>query len=193
MDLRGKKIGFCITGSFCTLSKIPPVVKALCEAGAEVVPIMSDSVMSTDTRFGRAEDFVAEIESICGRKVIGSIVTAEPIGPKNILDVVVVAPCTGNTIAKLAYGIVDNTVTMACKASLRNGNPLVLAISTNDALAANAKNIGALLNTKNVYFVPFRQDDCVNKATSAVADMGLIARTLEEALDGKQLQPVIIN
>lgn len=193
MDFEGKKIGFCITGSFCTLNRIPPILEEMKSSGAEIMPIISEIVMSTDTRFTKAREYIALVEEICGRKVITSIVNAEPIGPKNILDCVVVAPCTGNTLAKLAYGITDNTVTMACKANLRNGNPLVLAVSTNDALSANAKNIGFLMNVKNIYFVPFGQDDSLGKPTSMVADMNRIVKTVKMAFAGEQIQPLLIE
>lgn len=192
-NICGKKIGFCITGSFCTLNRIPAVLEKLVECGAEVMPIMSEIVMSTDTRFTKAREYIALVEEICHKKVISSVVQSEPIGPKNLLDGIVVAPCTGNTLAKIAYGITDNTVTMACKANLRNGNPLVLAVSTNDALSANAKNIGTLMNVKNIFFVPFGQDDCGGKPTSMVADMSRVCDTLECALGGEQIQPMLIE
>lgn len=191
MELKGMRIGFAMTGSFCTFSEVLPQIENLVKLGADVVPIMSENASTTDTRFGKAEDFKSRISDITGHKIISSIFEAEPIGPKNILDMLVIAPCTGNTIGKLAGGITDSSVTMAAKASLRNENPLVIAVSTNDGLGASAKNIGILLNCKNVYFVPFTQDEPYKKHNSLVARMELIAPTLEMAAEGKQLQPVL--
>ncbi len=193
MDIRGVNIGFAMTGSFCTFAKIVPQIRLLAEAGANVYPIMSEKAYSTDTRFGTAQKFIDEIEQITGRQIIHSVTAAEPIGPKHFLSALVVAPATGNTIAKMALGITDSCVTMAAKANLRNEEPLVIAISTNDALGASAKNIGMLLNMKNVYFVPFGQDDPVNKPKSIVADMTKIKDTIEFALDKKQIQPLFTN
>lgn len=192
MDIRDRNIGFAITGSFCTFEKIIPQIAHLAECGANVYPIMSELAYSTDTRFGTAKEFVGRIEEICGRDVIHSVKSAEPIGPKHFLDAMIVAPATGNTIAKMALGITDSCVTMAAKANLRNLEPLIIAISTNDALGASAKNIGMLMNMKNVYFVPFGQDDPVNKPKSIVADMTKIKDTLEYALDRKQIQPLFV-
>lgn len=191
MELTGKKIGFAMTGSFCTFQKTVAQIQRLVELGAELFPIMSYNAYTTDTRFGRASDFISQIEHMTGNPIIKTIAEAEPIGPKNTLDIILVAPCTGNTLGKLALGITDTPVTMAVKASLRNGNPAVIAVSTNDGLSASAKNIGALLNTKGYFFVPFRQDDCIKKPTSLVADMSQIPDTLALALEGKQIQPVI--
>lgn len=191
MDLKGVKIGFALTGSFCTFSIVLPEIANLVGEGACVVPIMSETASETDTRFGKAEDFKNKIEELTGNKVINTIYKAEPIGPKNLLDLLVVAPCTGNTISKLACGITDTAVTMAAKASLRNENPLVVAVSTNDGLGASAKNIGMLLNSKNIYFVPFTQDDPEKKKNSLVARMELIVPTVKLAAEGKQLQPVL--
>lgn len=185
------KAGFALTGSFCTFSKAIPQISSLKEAGFEVVPIMSEISYSTDTRFGRAADFCNEIETTAGREIIHTIVQAEPIGPQKLLDVLVIAPCTGNTIGKLAGGITDTCVTMAAKAHLRNGRPLVIAVATNDALGASARNIGSLLNTRNVFFVPMYQDDCNKKPTSLVADFDLIVQTVAEALHGRQIEPVL--
>ncbi len=193
MELKGKKIGFAVCGSFCTFSRVMPQLKKLVECGAEVYPIMSEAAYSTDTRFGKAEEFISYMEEITGREVIHTVKGAEPIGPKGYLDALTVAPCTGNTIAKIANGITDSCVAMAAKANLRNQRPLLLAVSTNDALGANAKNIGALLNCRNVYFVPFGQDDCVKKPDSLVADMDKILPALKAAADGEQLQPIIIH
>ena len=191
MQLEGKKIGFAVCGSFCTFSKVMPQFEALRYAGSEVFPIMSEMAYTTDTRFGKSEDFKKYIKDVTGKEIINSVKGAEPIGPKAYLDALVIAPCTGNTIAKIANGITDSCVSMAAKANLRNCRPLLLAVSTNDAMGANAKNIGLLLNSKNVYFVPFGQDDCNKKPDSLVADMNMIVPSLELALDGKQIQPII--
>lgn len=191
MDLKGKKIGFAMTGSFCTFKKVIEELKLLSETGAEIFPIMSLSSSTFDTRFGTADGFMSEIRAITKKEIITTIPAAEPIGPKNYLDALIISPCTGNTLAKLACGITDTPVTMAAKATLRNKKPVVVAVSTNDGLGASAKNIGLLLNNKNIYFVPFGQDDCINKPASLVADMTKIAETVEEALLGRQLQPVL--
>ena len=185
------RVGVALCGSFCTFSQMIPEIKRLTELYETVIPILSETSASTDTRFGMAEDFIREIEALCGRKVIRSIPEAEPIGPQKLLDILVVAPCTGNTLAKLALGITDTAVTMAAKAHLRNGRPLVIGISTNDALAGNARNLGELLCRRHVYFIPFRQDDPKGKPTSLVANLHLIPETIEEALKGEQLQPIL--
>lgn len=185
--------GFAICGSFCTFSKTIPEIAVLKENGFDIIPIMSEISYTTDTRFGKAEDFIKQIEDICGRPVIHSIAGAEPIGPKSLLDILIIAPCTGNTLGKLAGGITDSSVTMAAKAHLRNAKPIVIAVSTNDALGASSKNIGSLINTKNIFFVPFRQDNTDKKPTSMVADMKLIPETVKAALEGRQIQPVILN
>ena len=184
-------LGFAMSGSFCTFSKVFPVMEQLAETH-KVFPILSAVSASTDSRFGLGENFRAFAERICNRKVISSIVEAEPIGPKKLLDVLVIAPCTGNTLAKLAHGIADGPVTMAAKSHLRNGRPVIVAVSTNDALGAAAENIGKLLARKHYYFVPFRQDDPINKPTSMVADFSLIPETVEAALEGRQLQPILL-
>ena len=187
------RVGFAFCGSFCTFS---PALKALERVHArygDVIPIVSESSASTDTRFGAARGFMTEMERICGKSVIDSIAKAEPIGPKGLLDVLVICPCTGNTLAKLANGITDTAVTMAAKAHLRNGRPVVLCPATNDGLAASAKNIGLLLDKKNLYFVPFRQDDPVKKPTSLVADFSKVEDAVDAALAGKQLQPVLLG
>ena len=186
-------IGFALTGSFCTFHKVLPVMRGLKEAGHHITPIMSYNAYQTDTRFGKAKDFVAEIEELTGERVIADITQAEPIGPKKLLDVLVIAPCTGNSLAKLAVGISDTPVTLAAKSHLRNLRPLVIAISSNDALAGAAKNIGMLQNYKNVFFVPYRQDDPAQKPNSVVADFSLIPQTVASAMNGVQLQPVLIN
>ena len=191
MELEGKNIGFAMCGSFCTFSKVIEELKKLSQAKSVIYPIMSETAFSTDTRFGKCQDFQKTLKDITNNEIIKTVKEAEPIGPKGYLDILLIAPCTGNTLAKLANGIADSSVTMAAKAHLRNAKPLVIAVSTNDGLGAAAKNIGALLNCKNVYFVPFTQDDCINKPNSLVADMSKIKETLEAALDRKQLQPVL--
>ena len=186
-------IGFAICGSFCTFSKVLPEMKKLVEAGYNVVPIMSSVAYSTDTRFGKAKDFADKIEDICNRKIISTISDAEPIGPKKLLDALIIAPCTGNTAAKLACGICDSSVTMAAKAHMRNRRPLIIAISTNDGLGINGKNIATLKTTKNIFFVPYGQDDAKGKTNSLVADMTKISETLTSALAGQQLEPILLN
>lgn len=193
MRLRGIKIGFCITGSFCTLSEIIPQIQRLLGEGAEVIPVISYSVDTMDTRFYTAKDFREIIQSLTGKEIINTIVGAEPIGPKKMVDIVVIAPCTGNTLAKLAGGITDTPVIMAAKAQLRNQRPVVIAVATNDGMGNNGKNIGLLLNTKNIYFVPFRQDDPQKKQNSIVANMDTICDTIYYALKGEQIQPVMIE
>lgn len=178
-------------GSFCTFSAVLPHMIELKEAGYDVTPIMSEIAYSTDTRFGKAQEFITKIEQVCGKPIIHTVEMAEPIGPKALLDLLLIAPCTGNTIGKLALGITDSSVTMAAKAHLRNARPLVIAVSTNDALGASAKNIGMLMNAKHVYFVPIRQDDPIKKPTSLVADFDQILPTVKQALEGRQIQPVL--
>ena len=185
------KIGFAVCGSFCTFSQAIPEMERLAAGGAEIIPIMSETAYSTGTRFGSAEDFRRRIENAAGKNIIHTIDAAEPIGPRKLLDVLVVAPCTGNTLAKLALGVTDTPVTMAAKAHLRNGRPLVLALATNDGLAASAKNIGMLMNTSNVYFVPYGQDDSEGKPNSLIAHFSLIPDTITAALEGRQLQPLL--
>ena len=186
-------LGYAFCGSFCTIKQSIEALKKLAEIGYKIKPIMSQIVYTTDTRFGKANDLINEVESICNEKVIHEIAAAEPIGPKNLLDIIVVAPCTGNTLAKIALGITDTPVTMAVKAHLRNNKPVVLAPATNDALGASAKNIGLLHNTKNIYFVPYGQDDPFSKNNSLVCDFSLIPKTVECALDSTQLQPVFLK
>ncbi len=191
----GKKeqrtVGFAITGSFCTYEKIKGVVRRLVEDDNRVVPIFSNVAQTVNCRFGNAKDFVIEIQEITGERGIFTLQEAEPIGPKGFLDVLVIAPCTGNTMAKLCAGITDSPVLMAAKAHMRNEKPLVISVSTNDALGMNLKNIGMLMNTKNIYFVPFGQDDYKSKPKSMIAHTELIGETIEEAIAGRQLQPVI--
>jgi dipicolinate synthase subunit B len=167
-------------------------IERLVFLGADVIPILSNTVASTNTRFGRAEDTRKRVELITGKPCIETIVEAEPIGPKKMLDLLVIAPCTGNTMGKIANGITDTSVTMACKATLRNQKPVVLAIASNDGLSGSAKNLGLLLNTRNIYFVPFNQDDPEKKTTSLVARFGLIVPTIEHALEGKQIEPLLV-
>ena len=184
-------IGFAVCGSFCTFSAVFPVMKLLSEE-YDLIPIFSDAAWTTDTRFGNAQDHIRKVTSICGKEPIHSIAQAEPIGPKKLLDALIVAPCTGNTLAKLAHGIADGPVTMAVKSHLRNGRPVIIAISTNDGLGAAAENIGRLTARKNYYLVPFRQDDPHGKPTSLVADMTQIPETLCCALNADQVQPVLL-
>lgn len=186
------RVGVCLCGSFCTFSVVLPQIQKLCEV-FDVTPIMSETSYHTDTRFGKAKEFVEQLETMSGKSVLHTISQTEPIGPKKLLDVMVVAPCTGNTLAKLAAGIADSSVTLAVKAHLRNERPVVIAISTNDALAGAAKNIGALLNQKNMYFVPFGQDHPTGKPRSVVADMSQILPTVEAAAQGRQIQPLLIE
>ena len=191
MDFKDMKIGFALTGSFCTFTRILEVMKGLNEEGADIHPIFSKNVSEMDSRFWKSREFIAKVQEITGRQGIFTIQEADPIGPKGYLDVMVIAPCTGNTMAKLAAGITDTPVLMAAKAHLRNEKPLIIAVSTNDALGMNLKNIGLLMNTKNIYFVPFGQDDCIKKPLSLVAHMESIPETIEAALKRKQLQPVV--
>ena len=186
------RVGFALTGSFCTFAQVIPQIPKLVEAGFDVIPIMSGYSYSTDTRFGKAADFNGEITKAAGREIIHTIEDAEPIGPKKLLDILVIAPCTGNTLGKLAGGINDTPVTMAAKSNLRNGNPLVIAISTNDGLSASARNVGQLMNAKNVYFVPMRQDSYLQKPTSLIADFDLILPAVQAALEGRQIEPVLL-
>lgn len=183
-------IGFALCGSFCTFSSVFPVMEALTNEH-NVVPICSQTVTSTDSRFGSVEENLETITRICGKPPLVSIAGVEPIGPKKRLDALVIAPCTGNTLAKLAHGIADTPVTMAAKSHLRNGRPVIVAISTNDGLGAAAENIGRLLNRKHYYFVPFSHDDPQGKPTSLIADFTLIPQTLEAAMAGQQLQPIL--
>lgn len=187
------RVGFAFTGSFCTFDRVIEQLERLAaHENWEILPIMSQNSYSTDTRFGLAKDFRDRIERICGREILHTITQTEPIGPKKMLDVLIVAPCTGNTLGKLANGITDTSVTLAVKAHLRNARPVVLAVSTNDALSNSAKNIGALFNNKNIFFVPMSQDDPTGKPTSVVADFTKIIPAVESALQGKQLQPMLL-
>ncbi|MGQ9496909.1 MAG: dipicolinate synthase subunit B [Desulfotomaculales bacterium] len=193
MRLNGVKIGFALTGSFCTLNEVVKEIERLKAEGATVYPVVSHEVATLDTRFGTAQSWLETLAGITGQRVMTSIVEVEPIGPKKLFDILVIAPCTGNTMAKLANGITDGPVLMAAKAMLRNQRPVVLAISTNDGLGLNAKNLGILLNTKNVYLVPFGQDNPQQKPNSLVARVELLLDTVILALQGKQLQPVLVT
>lgn len=185
-----KVVGFALCGSFCTFAEVIPQIETLRKLNYDIVPIMSEIAYNTDTRFGRAEEFISRIETVCKHEILHTIPQVEPIGPKKMLDLLIIAPCTGNTAAKLANGITDTSVTMAAKSHLRNGRPLVIAVSTNDGLTGAAKNIGSLLNYRNVYLVPFRQDDPLKKPRSLMADFTLIPEAVEAALKGEQLQPI---
>ena len=187
------KVGFAFCGSFCTYDSAMAALEAVHRRWKDVTPIISERSAATDTRFGCAHDFMKEMQRICDKRPIDSIQAAEPIGPKKLLDVLVICPCTGNTLAKLAAGVTDSSATMAAKAHLRNGRPLVIAVATNDGLAGSAKNIGTLMDKKNVYFVPFRQDDPMGKPTSLVADFTRIPETVEAAMEGRQVQPVLLG
>lgn len=193
MKISGKKIGVALTGSFCTFEKAFQALALLKEAEADLYPVFSIKSQNTSCRFGKSDDFLARAESICGKKVITSIEEAEPIGPSGYLDALIILPCTGNTLAKLANGITDGPVTMAAKAHLRNEKPLLISLSTNDALSMNLKNIGLLMNMKNIYFVPFGQDNPVKKPHSMVADTSYLILALEMALEHKQYQPVVVS
>ena len=186
------RIGFALCGSFCTFAQAFPAMEALARTH-DIIPIFSAAAYDTDTRFGKAAEHIAHAETICGKSVIHTISQAEPIGPKKLLDILVIAPCTGNTLAKLAHSIADGPVTMAAKSHLRNGRPVLLALSTNDALAGAAENIGKLLARKHYYFVPFRQDDPIGKPTSMIADYSLLPEALDAALKGIQLQPILVT
>lgn len=189
----GKTVGFALTGSHCTFAETMPQVQRFVDAGANVIPIASYSVLGTDTRFGKAEDWQKGLKDITGNDIISTIVDAEPLGPSKLLDVLAIAPCTGNTTAKLANAMTESPVLMAAKAQMRNHRPLVLAISTNDGLGLNAANIAKLLVAKNVFFVPYGQDAPAAKPNSLVARMELLLETCEAALEGRQLQPMVIE
>lgn len=186
-------IGYCFCGSFCTIPQSVKILRSLVAEGNDVLPIMSENVFTTDTRFGDAESLKKTVRELCGKEIIHTIVDAEPLGPKIKLDMLVISPCTGNTLAKIAAGITDTPVTMAAKAQLRADRPVVIALATNDALSANLKNIGTLLSRKNVFFVPLRQDDPEGKPSSLVCDFSLLKSTMMSAFSGKQLQPVFLQ
>lgn len=191
MSLKNIRVGFCITGSFCTFSQVPGIINALTGDGADVTAIISEIIDTEDTRFSQADEFRRQLEILTGKAVVRSIPQAEPTGPKKLYDIMIVAPCTGNTAAKLAHSISDTTVTLAVKAHLRNNRPVVLGIASNDALGGNAANIGALFNAKNYFFVPFFQDDPVGKEKSIFFRTDLVGETVNAALQGRQLQPMI--
>ena len=191
MNLKGKNIGFAVTGSFCTISQALKLAKELKAAGAELYPIFSEPVQKLDTKFGTASNWEKEFTRISGRPIIKTIVEAEPIGPGNFLDCMVVVPCSGNTLSKMANGITDGPVLMAVKAHLRNEKPVVIAVSTNDGLGKSLQNIAAMLNSKHIYMVPFAQDDPVKKPSSLVARIDQAKATIELALERKQIQPII--
>ena len=191
--MKKERVGFAMCGSFCTHGKVLRELERLCGEYEMVLPILSENCLYTDTRFGRAEELISTVEKLTGHSVMGSIGAAEPVGPKRLLDVLVIAPCTGNTLGKLACGITDTAVTMAAKAHLRNERPVVIALATNDALSGAARNIGELLVRRNYYFGPFGQDDPTGKPCSLMADFSRIGETVEAALQGKQLQPVLLR
>jgi dipicolinate synthase subunit B len=193
MRLKGVKVGFALTGSHCCLKDVIPQLRVLVNEGAEIFPIISNNVDTTDTKFGSSEKWKKEIKDITGRDATTSMVEIEPIGTQKLLDILLVAPCTGNTLAKLANGITDGSVLFSIKAQLRNQRPVVLGITTNDGLSMNAKNIGLLLNVKNLYMIPFGQDNPTGKPNSLLAKWDLIIETLLEAMRGRQYQPVLVG
>ena len=190
--MRDITLGYAFCGSFCTINQSLTELEKLSRLDIRIIPIMSKMVYTTDTRFGKAADLIGRVEELCHNKIIHDIPAAEPIGPKKMLDIISVSPCTGNTAAKIALGITDTPVTMAVKAHLRNNRPVVLGLATNDALGNSAKNIGLLHNVKNIYFIPYGQDDAQNKPASMVCDFTKTEETIEYALAGKQIQPVLI-
>lgn len=192
-SLKNLKLGVALCGSFCTFKKTVELIQQLVDLGVEVFPIMSYNAYNTTTRFGKAEDFIEQIETITGKPIIHSLVSAEPLGPKGIIDAILVAPCTGNTLSKIAHAIVDTPVALATKALMRNNKPVIIAISTNDGLGLNLENMGKLLTNQNVYFVPFGQDDHVNKPHSLISDYNLVPETLESALQRHQIQPLLLQ
>ena len=192
MEVKNKKIGFVLTGSFCTFKKTIPQMKKLKNYGADIIPIMSFNSYNLDTKFGKAKDFIKEIEDICENKIIHTIQDAEPIGPKHLTDIMIVAPASGNTMSKLACDIIDTPATMAVKSHLRNNLPVVIAPSTNNGLGANMTSIATLINRRNYYFVPFKQDNPLTKPRSIVFNPEYILKTIEFALDGEQIEPILI-
>ena len=193
MEAKVKNIGFAVTGSFCTFDRILEEMAKAADAGYNVIPIFSFATAETDTRFGKASDFREKVKALTGKEPVDSLVLAEPLGPKGLIDIMVVAPCTGNTLAKIAQAITDTPVTMAVKAHFRNNKPCVIAVSSNDLLGINFKNLGALMSMKNVYFVPFGQDDHLKKPKSLISDYGLLLPTIEKAAAGEQLQPLFLR
>lgn len=192
MEIKNKNIGFVLTGSFCTFHKVIPQIMKMKELEANVLPIMSENSYTMDTKFGKANDFIKEIEEICKNKIMHTIQECETIGPKHLTDIMVVAPASGNTISKLAYDIIDTPATMAVKSHLRNDLPVVIAPSTNNGLGSNMTSIANLINRRNYYFVPFRQDNPLTKPRSIVFDFNYIVPTIESALDGKQIEPILL-
>ncbi len=191
MKLENITIGLCITGSFCNFNMTKDVIRSLMQEGATVIPIISNNVKKLDTRFYKAKEFVQMVEDETKNKVIDSIVKAEPIGPKNMVDILVICPCTGNTLAKLANGITDTTVTMAVKSHIRNNKPVVIGISTNDGLGKTLKNIAEIIDTKNYFFVPFSQDNYISKPKSLVLDYDKLVDTIKLGMEFKQIQPIL--
>lgn len=187
------KIGYCFTGSFCTFRRSFEVMRALAEAGHEIVPIMSENAYYTDTRFQSSEEFSTEVEAVCKRRIIHTVADAEPLGPREHLDLLIVSPCTGNTLAKVSSGITDTAATMAIKAHLRTDRPTLIALASNDAMSRNLKNVGDMLGRKSVYFVPMLQDDPIGKPHSLVAEFELIPRAVESLLKGEQLRPIFLT
>ncbi len=192
-NLDGLNLGVALCGSFCTFSKTIILIEELVNKGLNVFPIMSFNAYSTCTRFGKPEDIINKIETLTGKSIIHTIVDAEPLGPKGILDAILVAPCTGNTLAKMTYGITDTPVLLAAKSLMRNGKPIIIALATNDGIGGNLKNIGYMINKKDVYFVPLGQDDIVKKPYSLVADFSRTVSTIEFALNAQQIQPIFIE
>lgn len=193
MELKGKRIGFALTGSHCNFAPALPALEELVARGADVVPVVSETVAGTDTRFGTAQSWLERLAALTGRMPLRTIAEVEPLGPQSPLDALAICPCTGNTLAKIALAVTDAAVPMAAKAHLRNGSPLVIAISTNDGLGLNAKNLGLLLSSKNIFFVPFGQDNPQLKPNSIIADFDMLAGTIEAALEGRQLQPLLLG
>lgn len=192
MEVKGKKIGFVLTGSFCTFNKVISKMEELNKKGAEIIPVMSNNSFELDTRFGNSKNFIDKIEKICKREIIHTVQDAEAIGYKHLTDIMIIAPASGNTIAKLSYNIIDTPATMAVKSHLRNELPVVIAPSTDNGLSSDAVNIGILLNRKNYYFVPFRQDNPITKPRSLVFDPEYIVKTIEYALCREQIQPILL-
>ncbi|ALS27604.1 subunit B of dipicolinate synthase [Paenibacillus sp. 32O-W] len=193
MNWTGKTVGYALSGSHCTFEEVMPQIQRFVDAGARVIPIVSQTLMTTDTRFGTSAHWQQQLKEITGEEIVSTIVQAEPLGPSKLLDVLLIAPCTGNTTSKLANAMTDSAVLMAAKAQMRNQRPVVLAISTNDGLGLNAANIAKLLVAKNIYFVPFGQDNPAQKPNSLVARMDLVMEACEAALEGRQLQPLLIE
>lgn len=190
---REVRIGYAMCGSYCTFDKSVCALKKLSEVYPNITPIMSENAYSKDTRFGKAANFIEQVEDICGKSIIHTIEGAEPFGPRALLDLLIISPCTGNTISKLAWGITDTCVTMAAKAHMRNGRPLLLAVSTNDALSGSASGLGTLMNRKNIYFVPFYQDDPHGKPCSLAPRFDMLIESADAALGGRQIQPMVTS